>query len=1106
MPFFADTACPWRKRPPPQSLPDRSLDRFPVSRPRWTKPWLMPCCLTVLLLALLLDQTRVWAEETQLPRKNLTVVLDNDYPPYIFPSPNGGYQGILVDLWKLWEQKTGVPVTLAPMEWQAAQEYLLQGKADVIDMLFRNDARERHFAFSDPYATLEVPVFVHKDLGGLHSLPALRGVTVGVKKGDASIDILSRNGILPLVAFDGYEEVVKAARDGAIKVFCVDKPPAMYYLYKYGLEKDFRLAFTLYTGQFHRAVRLGDEAHLLLVEDGFSRITPQERAAIDGKWLGEKLFSSPVSRHWSWILAAVAVVIAALLAFTSVLRRTLRRQTSRLGDLLAAMGQSEERYRELVQGVSSVIVRLTPQGGITFCNEYAQRFYGYSQSEMQGREFAGLIEPLSDPTGQDSPFPPPDFPSPADHGASLVREGMRRDGQRVLIAWSIRALRAPSGQIVEILCVGNDITERKRAEEALRASEERYALVAQGANDGIWDWDLLHNTVYFSPRYLEILGYGPGEVPQQVEEWSKRLHPEDAEAVIRENKRCADGEMDKFAIEYRMRHKDGTYRWILGRGASLRAENGRVTRMAGTHTDITRRKKDEAALRESQDRLAQIFRFTPVGIALTSRRESRIIDCNEACARMFGFAKKAMLGRSTLELGLWRRLEDRDGLMADMDRHGVVVAREMELNHKNGTPLVVLCSCVFNQAYGEPCVLSVLVDISERKAMEQALRRSKEAAEAANRAKSEFLSTMSHEIRTPMNAILGMVDVLAATGLDARQSHALRSIENAGANLLALLNNILDLSRIEAGRLIMEEKACDPVEMAAKVVDMLRPGAQRKGLELRLAAPGGLPSKVSSSPDRIHQVLVNLVGNAVKFTNQGEIVVTVDREDAPGGPQLRLSVSDTGIGIPPDKQTLIFERFTQIDATSHRQAGGVGLGLTICKRLVELMGGRIRVESRLGAGSTFIVTLPLRPAPEPAKTAPASRHSQPQTTGTVLLVEDSTTNAEVMRLMLEGAPYAVTWAPSGQAALEAFRSRPFDIVLMDVEMPGMDGNQTTQAMRQLETELGRPRTAIIALTAHAFEEHRQRSLAAGCDDFQIKPIPKAKLLDLLSSWMAVRPE
>ncbi len=919
--------------------------------------WL--CFLAVTLTALvalpaLAGQARAEAPVMVRPDR-LTVVLDDDYPPCVFRAPDGDVQGILVDTGMLWEKKTGVPVSPVAMDWNAAQEFVRQDKADT-------------------------------------------------------------------------------------------------------------------------------------------------------------LFPSALVRYTLWTLAAVAAAALVLAAFNVLLRRRVRRQTFRLRELLTAMGQSEERYRELVEGANSVILRLDLRGRVTFCNAYGQRFLGYDQGGMLGRSLAELIEPQAR-QGELAELLDAISQSP-ESNRCLVRENRRRNGEPVWIAWAMRAVRDPDGQIREIQCIGNDVTERRRAEEALCDSQERYALVAKGANDGIWDWDLRTNTVYFSPRYMEILGYGPDAVGQSVEEWTKRIHPEDAEAVIRENKRCADGEIDNFAVEYRLRHKDGAYRWILGRGASLKNAQGAVVRMAGTHTDITRRKKDEAALRESQDRLSKLFRFSPVGIVVSARRDGRLIEVNEAAARLFGYAKNDVIGRTSLEIGLWPRTEDRDGLVAEIGRQGAVMAQEVELRHKNGARLVTLYSAVPSQAYGEACILSVLVDITERKAMEQALLRSKEAAEAANRAKSEFLSTMSHEIRTPMNTILGMTGVLAESRLSERQAEAIRAIEIAGGNLLGLLSDILDLSQIEAGGLIMEEKACDPVELAGNVVDMMRPDAAKKGLDLRLASLGELPASVFCCPERIRQVLVNLVGNAVKFTASGEIVVEVGREENPrSGPRLRLAVRDTGIGISADKLAAIFDRFTQVNATSSRHCGGVGLGLAICKKLVELMDGHIRVESQEGRGSAFTVTLPLRPASQAAETRgaaqPAGQASLARRAGggaaRVLLVEDSTTNAEVMRLMLEGSPFALTWAPSGPAALEVFRDQPFDIVLMDVEMPEMDGYQTTEALRRLEADQGRRRTPVIALTAHAFEEHRQRSLEAGCDDFQVKPIPKAKLLETLDTWMAVQP-
>lgn len=1096
---------------PARILPDISGGSFVAGccatakpgRPAGSWPILFLLAALVLLPAAL-----ACAQETPPPAapKSLSVVMDNNYPPYVFHDAQGAAQGILIDSWRLWSNITGVPVTILAMDWDAAQDLMRRGKADVIDTLFETPQRKEFYTFSPPTATIDVPIFVHKDIEGIHDVDSLRGFAVGVKRGDASIERLTALGIGPLLPFDDYEGVIRAAGQGKIKVFCVDKPPALYYLYKHGLEGDFRLAFTLYSGQFHRAVRRGDEALLAFVENGFARITPAQREAIERKWRGEALFPSPGLRYALWAVIGLAAAAVVLLTINALLRRTVRRQTERLRDLLAAVGESEERYRELVESAASAIVRLDNIGRVVFCNTYAQRLFGHTQEQMLGYDFGQL----TDAPGE-AARPWPDLladVADSDHGAgSLDRHHRSRDGRTLWIAWAIRRVGADSGEGLAFLCVGGDVTERKRATEALAASEARYALVARAANDGIWDWDLLQDTVYYSPRYLDILGLSPGELEPRIDAWTSRLHPEDAEAVIREHKRCADGESDIFVAEYRLRHADGAYRHVISRGGSLKDQSGRVVRLAGSLTDITRRKKDETALRESQDQLAKIFRNSLVGISVTSRREGRIVEVNETGARMFGYEKSELLGLTTFGVELWKDPAKRQAFVEELNHSGIIVGKELEMLHKNGSTVVALVSAVPIQAYGESCILAVLVDITERKAMEQALRRSKEAAEAANRAKSEFLSTMSHEIRTPMNTILGMTSVLAEADLPPEQARALDAIEIAGANLMGLLSDILDLSRIEAGGLIMEEKSCDVLAMARELVEMMRPDAARKNLTIAVDVQASLPARLFVSPDRLRQVLVNLLGNAVKFTEHGGIVLEVGREEHPEtGPLLRLAVRDTGIGIAPEKRDAIFERFTQVHAASNRQFGGVGLGLAICRKLVDLMGGRLRVDSQPGQGSVFALTLPLRPAPSvPTTPRTAPRSATPVTRATVLLIEDSPSNAEVTRLMLNGTAFELAWAPSGEAGLALLRERPFDIVLMDMEMPGLDGYQTTEALRRLETELARARTPVVALTAHAFEEHRQKALAAGCDDFQVKPIAKSRLIEVLETWRAIGP-
>ena len=373
--------------------------------------------------------------------KAITVVIDKDYPPYVFPTSAGDVQGILVDTWKLWEKKTGVPVTLIPMEWNAAQDFMQQGRADVIDTLFQTPEREKTYVFSKPYATIEVPIFVHKDLGGIHDLDSLRGSSVGVKRGDACVNYLSSRGISSLLAFDSYEDVIQAANDGKIKVFCVDKPPAQHYLYRLGLENDFRLAFTLYSGEFHRAVRKGNEALLQLIEDGFSRIAPEQYETINKRWRGVPLFPSTLVHYAVWAVLLVAAAVLVLLTVNALLRRTVRRQTSRLNQLLTAVGQSEERYRELVESAGSVILRLDLLGRVTFCNTFGQRFFGYTLGEMLGRNIANLTDVPGDSASSPWIAPLTDIPNtPADAPettVSQVMEHQRREGGIIWIAWAM---------------------------------------------------------------------------------------------------------------------------------------------------------------------------------------------------------------------------------------------------------------------------------------------------------------------------------------------------------------------------------------------------------------------------------------------------------------------------------------------------------------------------------------------------------------------------------------------------------------------------------------------------------------------------------------------
>jgi len=464
-------------------------------------------------------------------------------------------------------------------------------------------------------------------------------------------------------------------------------------------------------------------------------------------------------------------------------------------------------------------------------------------------------------------------------------------------------------------------------------------------------------------------------------------------------------------------------------------------------------------------------------------------------------------------------LTDLSSLVVDPQQ---VTSRDVRMRHRSGgwRHMHVQGRALPSPQGRQQVVLSVQ-DASEQYQMRETLRTAKEKAEELGRAKSDFLAVMSHEIRTPMSGIIGLIDLLKATGLSEKQREYVRALDRAGEHLSDLLNDILDFSKIEAQKLDTEDIVFDLRKTVAGVMDIFRGRAEAKGLRLKSRVPDDLPRLWRGDARHLRQVLANLLGNAIKFTEEGavEVLVEIDRQAtasagtrrggrmAPGATMVKFAVADTGIGIAEDQLGQIFEPFAQADVSTSRRHGGTGLGLAISRRLCDLMGGRIWAVSRPGRGSTFFVLLPLQEASaeEVSAAAAVEQEARRYAHGHVLVVDDSDLNCLVLGDMLRGLGLAVDTAANGAEAVRLYGDGDYALVFLDIQMPVMDGFQAAAAMRAAEGAAGRARRPIVALSATALKDDRDRALDAGCDDYVVKPLRKEALRGILKTYLRETP-
>jgi PAS domain S-box-containing protein len=716
----------------------------------------------------------------------------------------------------------------------------------------------------------------------------------------------------------------------------------------------------------------------------------------------------------------------------------------------------------------------------------------------------------------------------------LEKRYFHRDGQLVHVLLNVSLVRDDHGRPLHFVSQIQDITARKEWLAELNRVTERLQLATAAAGVGIWDLDVRRNVLIWDEQMHLLYGVPADRFGGALEAWERQLHPEDLPRARRELEQALRGQ-SVLNTTFRVIWPDGTVRHIRALAAVHRDAGGQALRMLGTNWDITEQVQAQESLRRSESFIRQVVDLNTV-LIFVQDREGRFVLCNRAAAEFYGTTVERMIGRRDADFGadaetLARlQLEDREVLETKLDKF---IPEEMYPNARGEFRWLQTVKRAILSPAGEATHLLVMAtDITARKLVEQESRRAQEAAlatnlelaetnaqleraiaranemafaaEAAARAKADFLATMSHEIRTPMNGVIGMTSLLLDTPLSPEQTRFVETVRSSGESLLVIINDILDFSKIESGKMTLEISSFDLRACVEQSLDLFTAKAAEKRLRLSWTVAAEVPRMLLGDVTRLRQVLVNLVGNAVKFTDAGEVSVTVAAEPGAAGTQWHFAVRDTGIGIPRDKLHLLFQSFQQIDSSTTRRFGGTGLGLAISRRLCELMGGRLWVESEPGRGSVFHFTVSARSAgwqpglvatPGPVAAAPVPASLAAERPLSILMAEDNSVNQLVAQKMIERLGYRADTVADGQEAVRAFGQRHYDVILMDLEMPNLNGYDAARQIRLNERPGRSP--WIVALTAHAVDGIREDCVIAGMNDYLAKPIKLEQLEQIL---------
>ncbi|KVV37553.1 hybrid sensor histidine kinase/response regulator [Burkholderia territorii] len=768
--------------------------------------------------------------------------------------------------------------------------------------------------------------------------------------------------------------------------------------------------------------------------------------------------------------------------------------------------ESEQRYAITLSSIGDGVVSTDADGFVTFVNPAGEALTGWPRSEATGQRLREIFLLHDEDTGARIDDPATAVLQSANAGGLPARTLLRkRDGSDLPVECTATPMTDERGARLGVVIVFRDVTQKRRAQEAeiLRETNARLEMAMYGSNVGVWEIDMPEGDYKLGfARYSNIyewLGFDAPQARLDYEAYMSVLHPDHRASTDHAVASFLESGDGVFELENRLRHRDGSDRWVLVRGTARRDATGKPVRFVGSLVDITQLKATEQALRASEERFRGTFENAAVGVAHCDL-DGRFLRVNHRSAEIVGWPRAELQRRRLHEL-----IHD-CFIVASIDRfrqlkEGKVehYSEEVPLVRGDGSRVWVTLSVALQQdASGQTShVIVIIQDISARKALEETVRVAKDAAEAANRAKDQFLANISHELRTPLNGILGYAQMLQRDArLDTRQRASVDVIEQSGQHLLTLINDILDFARLGAGKLELQVGEVSLRAFLATIAEIVAVRAQQKRLALNYVAAADLPAVVRVDERRLRQVLLNLLANAVKFTDHGTVTLSV-RRCASG--RVRFEVRDTGIGVSADRLEAIFQPFEQ--AGDHtRRSGGAGLGLAISRQLVRMMGGDIDVASSVGEGSVFGFELDApASAVEPDACAPrVPAGSLDGARRVVLVVDDVPANRALLADLLGRVGFNVIESSDGRDALERAAACAPELIILDTVMPLMGGIET---LRHLRRSKALSATPVIVVSADASEQNARANLDAGASVFLEKPLDLDRLLSAIATLL-----